>query len=406
MTKPDELSGSLRVDAAVVGGGAVGLAAALALARHGVETAILAPPGPPADGRTVALLKGSVDFLRAIGAWDHLAAEAAPLASLRIVDDTGSLFRPPPVRFDASEIGLEAFGWNVENAQLLAALRAVCERTPGLTVLERPADAFSTDAARATLTLHGGVRVEARLAVAADGAHSMVREAAGIPVRRWSYPQSALTTLLRHERPHEDISTEFHTREGPFTLVPLPGGRRSSLVWVARTDEAERLAALDDAALGRAIETRAHSMLGRVTVEGPRGIVPMRGASAGRLVARRVALAGEAAHVFPPIGAQGLNLGLRDAAVLCETIAAARERGDDPGWEAVLRGYEAARKPDVTTRAIAVDVMNRSLLSGLLPLDLARGAGLLALSIAGPLRRLVMREGLLPHIGTPRLMRG
>ncbi len=390
-------------DVAVVGAGAVGLATALALARDGVRTALVGRHAPVADGRTVALLDGSVRLLRALGAWEALEPQAAPLAEMHLIDDTGSLFRPPPARFVAREIGLDAFGWNVESARLVETLRARARAVPELVLVEHDSAGCTVAADRAVLALEGGGHVAARLVVAADGGASPLREAAGLAARRWTYPQKALTTILAHARDHREVSTEFHTREGPFTLVPLPGGRRSSLVWVSAEARAERLAALDDAALAAAIERQAQSMLGAMRIDGPRGLVPMRGLSVPRPVGPRLALVGEAAHVFPPIGAQGLNLGLRDAAALRDAVA---EGARDPGSEAVLAGFARGRALDARLRTGAVDTLNRSLLTAFLPSDLARGAGLLALSTIAPLRRLVMREGVTPRLGTPSLMRG
>ncbi|MEE8631501.1 MULTISPECIES: UbiH/UbiF family hydroxylase [Methylobacterium] len=390
-------------DVAVVGAGAVGLATALALARDGVRTALVGRHAPVADGRTVALLDGSVRLLRALGAWEALEPQAAPLAEMHLIDDTGSLFRPPPARFVAREIGLDAFGWNVESARLVETLRARARAVPDLTLVEHDAAGRTVEADRTVLALDGGGRVAARLVVAADGGGSPLREAAGLAARRWTYPQKALTTILAHAREHREVSTEFHTREGPFTLVPLPGGRRSSLVWVSAEARAEALSTLDDAALAAAIERQAQSMLGAMRIDGPRGLVPMRGLSVPRPVGPRLALVGEAAHVFPPIGAQGLNLGLRDAAALRDAVA---EGMRDPGSEAVLAGFARGRALDARLRTGAVDTLNRSLLTAFLPSDLARGAGLLALSTIAPLRRLVMREGVTPRLGTPTLMRG
>jgi 2-octaprenyl-6-methoxyphenol hydroxylase len=246
--------------------------------------------------------------------------------------------------------------------------------------------------------------IEASLAVAADGRRSRLRQQARIRTRPWAYPQTALATILAHEREHRDTSTEFHTRSGPFTLVPLQG-RRSSLVWVTAPAEAQRLSAQDDAALARAIERQAHSMLGAMRIDGPRGLVPLSGLSVERYFAPRLALVGEAAHVFPPIGAQGLNLGLRDVAALRDAVVDSRTRGDDPGSDETLRAYQSGRDLDVRLRTAAVDGLNRTLLSDFLPADLLRGAGLLAVSGIGPLRRAVMREGILPSVGAPRLMR-
>ncbi|SDN40812.1 2-octaprenyl-6-methoxyphenol hydroxylase [Methylobacterium phyllostachyos] len=393
-------------EVAVVGAGAAGLAAALAIAREGIPTALVGRHAPVADGRTVALLDGSVRFLEALGAWAAVAPQASPLCTLQIIDDTGSLFRPPPVRFQAAEIGLDAFGWNVESARLVESLRACARTQPNLTLVEADCAGAVAGESAARIALAGGGTVEARLVVGADGGRSPLRAASGLRVRDWTYPQSAITTILAHTRPHRDVSTEFHTRSGPFTLVPLPGGHRSSLVWVAGEGAARRLAALDDDALGQAVERQARAMLGTMRVDGPRGLVPMRGLAVATPVARRLALIGEAAHVFPPIGAQGLNLGLRDAATLRDGVLRAARDGRDPGSRPVLDAYASARRVDTAARTAAVDLLNRSLLTDLLPVDALRGLGLLVMGQLGPLRRLVMREGVLPRLGAPELMRG
>ncbi|GLS43821.1 FAD-dependent monooxygenase [Methylobacterium brachythecii] len=400
------MSGETGFEVAVVGAGAAGLSAALALAREGIATALIGRHAPVADGRTVALLDGSVRFLDALGAWAAIAPQAAPLIELHLVDDTGSLFRPPPARFVASEIGLDAFGWNVESARLVESLRALARATPNLTVFESDATANLRDEDGARITLEDDRTVEARLIVGADGGRSPLRASSGLAVRDWSYPQAAVTTILAHYRPHRDVSTEFHTRSGPFTLVPLPGGHRSSLVWVMGEGPARRLSALDDAALASSIERQAQAMLGAMRIDGPRGLVPMRGLSVSTPVAERLALISEAAHVFPPIGAQGLNLGLRDAAGLRDAVIAARQAGRDPGSRAALSGFARGRAVDARLRGTAVDWLNRSLLADLLPVDALRGLGLLAMSTIGPLRRAVMREGVLPRLGAPELMRG
>ncbi len=376
----------------VVGAGAVGLAGALALARAGFSTCLLGPAPERRDGRTAALMSGSMELMGSLGFADRVREVAAPLRALRIVDDTGSLFRPPPATFRAAEIGLEAFGWNIENATLVGLL-AGAARTGGLAWREDLAAGIELDGEVATVRLASGETLTARLVVGADGRRSRVRETARIATRRWTYPQSAVTTLLGHERAHDDVSTEFHTRAGPFTLVPLPG-RRSSLVWVTRPADAERMKTMDDADLARAIERRSHGMLGRIRVDGPRGTVPLGGASVARLTEARVALIGEAAHLLPPIGAQGLNLGLADVTALVRALRGAGRAGLDLGSEAALAPYDRARRGEIGLRTFAVDRLNRALLSDLVPVDALRGIGLGALSRIGPLRRAVMRAGL------------
>ncbi len=378
------------VDVAIVGPGHVGATAALAFAARGLSVALIGPAAARRDGRTVAVMNAGWDMLGEHGVTASLHDVSAPLAMMRLVDDTGSLFRRPPTEFRASEIGFDQFGWNVEAATLAAAILAAAEGHPRIRRFEAPVTALEPSEDIVTIRMKDGASLGARLAVGADGRKSAVRAAAGIATRDWAYPQTALTTILSHKRPHRDASTEFHTRSGPCTLVPLPGNH-SSLVWMMEPAEAERVMALDDAALALAVERRTHSILGAFSIDGPRGLTPMGGLSVERYAGRRVALIGEAAHVFPPIGAQGLNLGLRDAASLVEAVDAV-DAGAEPG----LSRYEASRRADVPLRTRAVDALNRSLLADFLPVDFARGLGLLALDSIGPLRRFAMRQGLSP----------
>ena len=388
----------------MVGGGPAGLTAAIALASAGIETALIARK-PAADHRTTALLAGSVTALEMLGAWGRCREEAAPLRVMRIVDATSRLIRAPEVSFAASEIGLDAFGHNIENRHLAAALDARARELPALHRIEDEARAVTTGESGVTISLKATGAIGTRLVVGADGRHSLCRAAAGIETDGSAYPQTALTFNLRHRRPHDDTSIEFHTESGPFTLVPLPG-MRSSLVWVVEPAEAARLGALDDAALAEEIEQRSHSILGRIEVEAGRGSFPLAVETARRFAADRVALVGEAAHLMPPIGAQGLNLGLRDAATIGELVVAARRLGGDVGAPDVLARYDALRRTDVKSRTLAVDLLNRTLLTDFLPVQGARGLGLFLIDRIGPLRRAVLREGVAPAASQPRLMRG
>ncbi len=394
---------ALTVEVAIVGGGPAGLTAAIALAEAGIEAALIAPRPAP-DHRTTALLAGSVTALETLGIWDGCAAQAAPLRVMRIVDATARLVRAPEVRFAASEIGLDAFGHNIENRHLLTALEARVANLASLSRIEDEASAVETNESGVTVSLKSGERVAARLVIGADGRHSLCRTAAGIESEGRTYPQTALTFNLGHSRPHHDTSTEFHTESGPFTLVPLPG-ERSSLVCVVEPAEAERIAALDANALNDEIEQRSHSILGKIAVEPGHGAFPLAVETVQTFGQNRIALIGEAAHLIPPIGAQGLNLGLRDAASIGELIVSARRDGADVGAPDLLARYDAQRRPDVKSRTLAVDLLNRTLLSDFLPVQSARGLGLYLIDRIAPLRRAVLREGVAPAAAQPRLMR-
>jgi len=389
----------------VVGGGPAGLTTAITVASAGVATVLVGkrPAGP--DNRTTALFAGSITALEALSVWPLCRAHAAPLRIMRIVDDTGRLWRAPEVKFEADEIGLDAFGYNIENFRLVSALGQRAAALPALRVTEDEVRSVTLGDDAVTVVLASGTRLRAPLVVAADGRRSLCREAAGIAIDQRDYPQAALTVSLTHTRPHHDTSTEFHTPSGPFTLVPLPG-LRSSVVWVLNPARAEVIKQLSDAELAEEIERASHSILGKITVEPGRGLFPLSVATVKRFGAKRIALVGEAAHVIPPIGAQGLNLGLRDAASIGEIAVAAHRDGRDIGGDDVLDAYEKIRRADVASRTLAIDLLNRTLLSDFLPVQGMRGLGLYMIDRIGPLRRAVMREGVAPAAAEPRLMRG
>ncbi|MGH6715512.1 MAG: UbiH/UbiF family hydroxylase [Bradyrhizobium sp.] len=382
-------------DVAVVGGGPAGLSAAIALAQAGSNTVLIARRRPYPDNRTTALLGGSIDFLQELGVWPRCGDHAAALEAMRLVDDTGRLIRAPEVRFSCHEIGLDAFGHNLENHVLVAALEARAAEVVGLHRLDDEAEIIVSDADEVAVSTAGGSSVTARLVVGADGRHSLSREAAGIAVGKRDLHQAALTFNLGHSRPHRNISTEFHTPHGPCVFVPLPGNR-SSVVWVAAPKEAERLFSLSDEELSEAAEKQSHFILGHVRVEPRRHLFPLAIERPKKFAQRRIALVGEAAHVIPPIGAQGLNLGLRDAADIADLVREAVTSGNDPGEPRMLQRYDFARRADVLSRTFVIDVANRSLLSDLLPMQSLRATGLHLIGSIGPLRRLAMREGLAP----------
>jgi 2-octaprenyl-6-methoxyphenol hydroxylase len=378
-------------EAMVIGGGPAGLAAALALNDKGLAVALVSGGRPPpGDGRCIAVMQRGLAYLSSlVPGFGDGGDIGTPLNAIRIIDATGALLKAPTVTFKAAEIDLPCFGLAVPADKLAARLRAEAE-SRGIEIFDSALTRLIAGEREAHLTCDDGTAFAAALVVGADGARSRVRAQAHIPARDWSYPQVALTCIVRHIRDHEDISTEFHTREGPFTLVPN-GERESSIVWMVSPGHARRLAALDDAAFALAAERQCQSLLGAFTVRGRRGHYPMRGLLAADPTGRRVALVGEAAHVFPPIGAQGLNLGLRDVASLAKAMPAS---GDDPGAPETLARYRAARRGDLTVRTVAVDALNRSLLSSFLPVQVARHAGFSLLGAVAPLRRLVMRAGM------------
>ena len=387
-------------DVAVIGGGPAGLAAAIALAQSGANTALIARRAPYADNRTTALLGGSVDLLQQLQVWPRCEDKAAALRAMRLVDDTGRLIRAPEVRFSSDEIGLDAFGYNIENRLLMTALEDRAAELSSLVRFDDEAEVVTPEEAEIAVRTGRGEQLSARLVVGADGRQSLCREAAGIAVRRREFNQAALTFNIRHSRPHRAISTEFHTPQGPCVFVPLPGDR-SSVVWVAAPKEAERLLALSDDELSEAVEKRSHSILGRINVEPGRHLFPLAIERPRQFSNARVALVGEAAHVVPPIGAQGLNMGLRDAADIADIVGQAVALGEDPGSPQVLKRYDKARRADVVSRTFAIDLANRSLLSEFLAVQGLRAGGLHLIGSFGPLRRLAMREGLAPSWRSP-----
>ncbi|MDI6026257.1 UbiH/UbiF family hydroxylase [Corticibacterium sp. UT-5YL-CI-8] len=379
----------------VAGTGPAGMIAALVFAQAGFEVVLAGPPVSTDDDRTTALMAPALDYLDTLGVLEALREASAPLRTMRIVDGTARLLRSPVVTFHASEIDEQQFGLNFPNRALNAALEQVVVAQAGIAWRKCIVEHWLPREDEVVAQLSDGSEVQAKLAVAADGRTSPAREAAGISVVSHAHRQSALVLSFSHSRDHAFTSTEFHTETGPFTQVPLPG-RRSSLVWVVRPGSAEELNALDDTSLSKIVEDRMQSILGRVTVDGGRQIYPLSTAVPTRFAANRIMLVGEAAHVFPPIGAQGLNLGIKDVQ---QAVDAASRNPHDPGAAGSLVSYDAARRPDIMARTGAVSLLNLSLLSDMLPSQIARTAGLSLLGAVSPLRALFMREGLRPGSG-------
>ncbi|MGH1417532.1 MAG: FAD-dependent monooxygenase [Hyphomicrobiaceae bacterium] len=415
-------SGAIRApDAAiaVVGTGPAGLLAALTLLRLGFDTTLVGPtPNLAATGanaRTAALFPNSINLLSQLGIWDQCVGACEALRSIRIVDDLdNAILRAPEVLFDANEVGDENFGFNVPNDVLVRALWGALQNVQAARGSHHKFQFIETAAVTslqltdetATLICDDHENITAKLVVAADGRHSTCRQAAGLSTKTWSYPQTALTCVIGHNRPHAGVSTELHRQAGPCTTVPMTSdasGHRSSIVWIETPETAKHLQALNDEDFRTTIEQRLRGHLGNVTKVGPRAAFPLSGLTVPVAGGNRVALVGEAAHVMPPIGAQGLNLGFRDVMQLAELLTQTGKACHDPGESEILARYSKARKPDISARIWGVDLLNRSLLAGHGPAHLARGAGLAALKAFPALRRQAIRQGLNPFGPTPRL---
>ncbi len=391
------------VDVLVSGGGVAGLAAAAAFGAAGFSVICVEPQAPVTDAaahgadlRTTAILQPGMAVLQAAGVWPRLAPHAAALQVMRIVDAGGPEPEPRRIRdFDAADISDTAFGWNLPNWMLRREMLARLAELPGVSF--RPGVGTSrllTREGEALVTLSDGATVSARLVVAADGRGSMIRQALGIGVQTWRYGQKALSFAVTHPVPHDQVSTEIHRSGGPFTLVPLPdrdGLPASAVVWMERGPEALRLAALPAAEFEAEASARSCHVLGPLTLRSRPQVWPIITQLADRMAGERVALIAEAAHVLPPIGAQGLNMSLADIAMLLDL--ADKDRAG-LGGVASLDAYHRRRHPDVRLRVTGIDLLNRASMAGAAPLRDLRGMALEALYGAAPVRRMVMRAGL------------
>lgn len=384
-------------DVTIVGAGPAGLVTAIAFGKAGFKTALIAPGIDVHDGRSTALLADSAEFLKSLDVWDAIHEASSELIRMRLIDDTGRLIRAPEVTFDAAELDLEAFGYNVLNVDLNRILEARLKDISEITFIEDKGQSYRFFDTCAEVSTEKNALVRTRLLIAADGRNSAIRRAADIDIRKWSYPQVAVVGNLDHEQPHRDTSTEFHTPTGPFTLVPM-AGNRSSLVCVESPQTADYLVSMRDEELEKELERRAYSVLGKFKLASKFQAFPLSGMTATSVCAQRVALIGEAAHVFPPIGAQGLNLGLRDVADLVSIVSQARDEAKDIGSAEVLEAYNRKRLPDIKSRTTAVDALNRSLLTDFLPVQIIRSTGLYLADRIPVLRKFLMREGIAPGL--------
>ena len=384
----------------ISGAGPAGLVTACLLAHEGIKVAVIAPAAQAPDPRTTALMQPSIQLLRHIGVWPgELERPSAPLRQLHLVDDTGHLVSAPRVEFSARELQLPEFGWNVPLAELIPALQA---RAESLGVAFLAASCVSAKAGEGDITLSTdtGQHLAAKLLVCADGAGSPTRKALGFTTETRKFDQCALVTSFDHTADHECVSTEWHKQDGPFTTVPLPG-RRSSLVWMAKPARIAQLMALSNTDFSIEVQLESHGMLGRITNPAPRKFFPMQLQRATVLGKSRAMLVGEAGHALPPIGAQGLNLSLRDAGTLADLVIAAA----DPGSVELCAAYDQQRRADVLPRMEVTGLMNWTLLSEFEGVHLARATGLAAVANFPPLRRFALKAGLNSGKNLPFAMR-
>ena len=379
-------------DIAIVGGGLSGMTAAIALANTGSEIALCIPTETMTDHRTTALLSNSVDFLKTIGIWQELQSHAFPLKTMRIVDGTNRLIRSPQTDFHASEIELEAFGYNVTNRDYQHKCEKIIKNTPNITVIESEVESVSTKEDSYRLNFSGAKQtkaIQARFIIGADGRNSRIRDQFNFGVREWAYPQSAIVYNFNHKFSNQFTSTEFHTESGPFTIVPH-SEYSAGLVWMETPDKVEALSQMTVSKLALETERMMQSFLGKLEITSPVQSFPITGMTANVFGNGSCAIIGEAAHRFPPIGAQGFNLGIRDIQCLRDLFSSNFD------IHQIGSLYHTKRRTDIHLRTTGVDALNRTLLSDFLPVQLARSLGLYTLGSLQGLRKYTMQAGISP----------
>ncbi len=405
------------VDLAIVGGGMVGACLALALAdtlaATGRKVVLLeaTPPdtgqSPSFDGRTSALSNGSRRILTTLGVWEAVATQAAPIHRIHI-SDRG---RFGAARIDAKEQGLEAMGYVVPNRALGAALWARLQDHPAVE-LRAPCRVVGLERAQecVNLMLDDGTTLAARLVVAADGAQSAVREAAGVTATADDYGQVALITQVSAGKPHAGVAYERFTTSGPIAVLPLPpalGHQRVATVWTLAPADAARVRALDDAAFLAELQQAFGWRLGLFSAPGERLAYPLALVQAASLVSERVAIIGNAAQGLHPIAGQGFNLGLRDAITLAECVADVLGPPDgDPGSAAVLQRYAAWRAADRRLLVRFTDGLVKLFGAKLGPLRAARSLGLSLFDVLPPAKAAMSTLSTGGGGELPRLARG
>jgi 2-octaprenyl-6-methoxyphenol hydroxylase len=395
----------------ISGGGFAGLALGLALAKAGIDVTVIDAAAPdkstlPAfDGRVSSIATDVKRMLTALGVW-ALVPEAQPVSDIVVSGgEIGAAASPFFLHFDEADAGATLFDI-VENRFLRSALLQAATAA-GVTLIApaRIADPQVT-AKGVAATLGDGRTLKARLLIAAEGRDSPLRERFGIKSSGWSYGQSGIVCTVEHERPHGGTAQEYFLPSGPFAILPMTGNR-SSLVWSERTDIADAALALGDADFAAEVARRFTGYLGAVKPVGARWAYPLTTHLARSYIAPRFALIGDAAHVVHPLAGQGLNLGLRDAAALAESVVDAVRLGLDAGASAPLEAYQRARRIDATAMAAVTDGLNRLFSNDVAPLKAVREAGLGLVNAIAPLRRLLATAAAGASLAAaPRLLKG
>jgi 2-octaprenyl-6-methoxyphenol hydroxylase len=404
-----DMANQLNTDVIVIGGGLVGATLACGLARHGVETVVIDQTDPAAgisptfDGRASAIAQSAKTALEGIGLWPLVAGKTGPIDEIRVSDGPSLMF----LHYDHADIGDDPLGYMAENRDLRAGLAELLQGTPGVTVIA-PAEVADIErtATAAIVTLKSGQTVRGDLVAAADGRGSKTRDTAGIGVTGWTYNQQALVATIGHEVSHRNIAHERFLPSGPFAILPLRGGHRSSLVWTERSDAADAFMALDDDAFLAEIAERVGGFLGDLHLIGPRFRHPLGLQVAERYTDTRLVLVGDAAHGIHPIAGQGLNLGWRDAAALIDILVDAKRYGLDLAHAGGLERYQRWRRADNLLMAGTTDVLNRLFSNDIAPLRLARDLGLATVNSLPPLKKTFMRHAMGQVGDLPKLMRG
>jgi 2-octaprenyl-6-methoxyphenol hydroxylase len=407
----------IQADVAIAGAGITGATLGLALASAGFDVVLVDPQpveaqlAPTFDGRASAIASSSFRQWRALGLGDALDPHAQRIEQILVTDGRGagaSAGPPSPafLRFDPGELdgrsGGEPLGYMLENRRIRAILAEAVDAAKLRVLAPARVSNVAFEAAGVDVGLADGRRLRAPLLVGAEGRGSVAREAAGVEVLGWSYGQSGVVATVGLEIDHGGVAYEHFLPSGPFAILPLTG-RRASLVWTESTRRGEALRVASDAAFHAHLVRRFGDFLGRVEVQGPRFVYPLGVQLSSRLVAPRLALAGDAIH---PLAGQGLNLGLKDVAALAEVLTDAVRLGEDIGSAAVLERYARWRRLDNIAVSLACDGFNRLFSNDIAPLRWVRGLGLSLANGIGPARRFFMQEAGGAVGDLPRLLRG